>query len=79
LVHINDVPYSVLCLGNPFDEDDVLIAYGLRLVKADGRVYDINFDDFTCDCGDCTFREHVCKHLVACEEILRPFREEGHS
>jgi hypothetical protein len=79
LVHINGVPYSVLCLGNPFDEDELLIAYGLRLVKSDGTVHDIEFDNFTCDCGDCTFRQRDCKHLLACQEIIRPFREEGRS
>jgi hypothetical protein len=46
-------------------------------VKADGTAYDIEFDHFTCDCGDCTFRERDCKHLVACREVLRPFRTEG--
>jgi hypothetical protein len=76
-VLINGVSYVVLALGNPYDEDDVLIAYGLRLMKPDGTVYDINFDTFTCDCGDCTFRQHDCKHLVACEEIIRPFQEGG--
>src|SRR5262249_44562944 len=53
---INGTPYEVL----PLYEGDALVGY--RLLKADGRMYDVDIATWRCDCPDATYRERFCKH-----------------
>jgi hypothetical protein len=46
--------------------------FGYRLEKLDGdEVYDIDADFETCTCPDHTYRNRVCKHLLALRAALK--------
>ena len=61
LVEINDTLYTLTPLGKHSGE-------GYRLVNLrSGNVYDLDTSSGypLCDCPDCTYRQHPCKHCLA--------------
>jgi len=66
LIELNGQVYGLQCLGHGPEE-------GYRFWKPSGEVYDVDTSgtDPLCDCPDCTFREHVCKHGLALIQLRK--------
>src|SRR5690349_14876320 len=64
ILAINGTAYEVL----PLYDGTALVGY--RLLKADGRMYDLPADLSRCDCPDATYRERECKHVKALRAAL---------